>query len=86
MLNEQSKYARYVLLNSYCSQEQCQQYALLAFGSSQQPLWSKSQTQSSKSRAEKSDDSIHTELFTNALGLSCAEHPTIKKKPKCSKG
>lgn len=44
MLNEQSKYACYVLLNSYRSQEQCQEYALFAFGSSQQPLWSKSQT------------------------------------------
>lgn len=41
MLNEQNKYARYVLLNSYCSQKQCQQYALLAFGSSQRPPQSK---------------------------------------------
>ena len=39
----------------------------------------KSQTQRSKSRTEKSDDSIHTEVLTNALRLSCAEHPPIVK-------
>jgi len=37
MLNEQNKYARDILLISYCSQKLCQQYTLLTFGSSQRP-------------------------------------------------
>lgn len=39
----------------------------------------KSQTRHSKSRTEKSDDSVHTEVFTNALRLSSAEHPPVVK-------
>lgn len=39
----------------------------------------KSQTQRSKSRTKKSDNSVHTEVFTNPLSLSCADHPPIVK-------
>lgn len=45
----------------------------------------KSQTQHSKSRTEKSYDSTHTEVFTNALRLSCAEHPPIVKSRNAPK-
>lgn len=39
----------------------------------------KSQTQHSKSRTKKSDNGVHTEVFTNPLRLSCANHPPIVK-------
>lgn len=39
--------------------------------------FSTAKSQSSKSVTEKSDNSIHTKGFTNAVRLSCAEHPPI---------
>lgn len=45
----------------------------------------RSQTQSSKSRTENSDNSIHREVITNARRLSCAEHPPTAKSRNASK-
>lgn len=42
-------------------------------------------SQAQRSRTEKSTDSIHTEVFTNALRLSCAQHPPRVKSRKAPK-
>lgn len=84
MLNEQNKFARYVLLNSYRSQKQCQQYTMLAFGSSQR-LCKSRKSNSVQSQGQKSQTTQSTLRSLHMLWGLAVLSTTNSKKQKHDK-
>lgn len=84
MLNEQNKFTRYVLLDSYRSQKQCQQYTLLAFGSSQRPRKSR-KSNSVQSQGQKSQTTQSTVRSLHMPWGLAVLSTTNRKKQKHAK-